>query len=558
MFVFSYAPPQQVELHLEAAALLKEGELAKMVAQQACAAYPNDVTIHKAALRLLAAAAQEEPMFTLYKQMEKKWPERVLDRDLLEPMAWAIVEKGAQAPTLKTRAMALVAAASAGQARGVALLTQFLSHEEGLLKLLAIELASGCRDAPLQEQILALLAKEKEGRAIPLLLRAAGTMQIKEAKPLLLARVTDTSLSGETRRAAVEALAALTEPLTEKEHGALIQSPQAGLRLLAVAWAAAEGDTEDVERLFPLLEDINNQVRSAALVTMVRGGVQIKRALLEQMAKDLDPEVAISAAWALTLQAPDLVKPYFAYWFAHPNQEMRCWAASALAATGRKGVAVASQFLSEQSDPFIQVNLARLLMHQQVDRAWAQQVVYQFLEREDERIACVEIGAFQGVVPARLARLLTSVEEPETVDQLGRLELLGELVATGASHALEAVAAFLHQRPWGVSGAATALLLMEGHPTVMEAIRPLLNHAHPAIALQAALVVGMWGADEEALLLLESHYFSQPQPRKEQILEALGRIGHNRSLPFLVARLYEPSASLRMAAAAAILRTLYH
>jgi HEAT repeat protein len=123
---------------------------------------------------------------------------------------------------------------------------------------------------------------------------------------------------------------------------------------------------------------------------------------------------------------------------------------------------------------------------------------------------------------------------------------------------LEAIQNFLNKRPWGVSGAASALLLTEGDEEALSYIRALLENSSDKIRLQAALILGMWGSDHEALLTLQNLYPTVGRQQKAQILEALGKIGDAAALQFLVERLEEPYQILRMLASAAILQTLYH
>jgi HEAT repeat protein len=124
--------------------------------------------------------------------------------------------------------------------------------------------------------------------------------------------------------------------------------------------------------------------------------------------------------------------------------------------------------------------------------------------------------------------------------------------------ALNAVLQYLRERSWGITGAAAALLLTEGDEESLAIVRTLLKDPVDKVQLQAALLLSLWGNDPEAIAVLQRLYPSVPRQKKEQILEALGKIGDSSSLPFLVERLEEPYQTLRMIAAVAILQTLYH
>jgi HEAT repeat protein len=116
---------------------------------------------------------------------------------------------------------------------------------------------------------------------------------------------------------------------------------------------------------------------------------------------------------------------------------------------------------------------------------------------------------------------------------------------------------FLKEKQWGITGMAAAVLLTEGDDEAIEIVKLLLNDQNDDLRLQAAFVIALWGGGEEALNILEQAYSSSSFENKEKIIEAIGRVGAARSVPFLVDRLQESHQSLRVIAAASLLMVLY-
>jgi HEAT repeat protein len=147
---------------------------------------------------------------------------------------------------------------------------------------------------------------------------------------------------------------------------------------------------------------------------------------------------------------------------------------------------------------------------------------------------------------------------PEAVNQLTRLEVLEVLAMLHYPQAQEAIKAFLKERRWGVTGMASALLLTEGDETAVDLVKGLLNDPDKEVRLQAALILAVWGREEDVVKQLQDAYVSVDRDLKGQILEGIGRVGSASSLPFLAERLQDPFPTLRIIAAAATLECLYH
>ncbi len=147
---------------------------------------------------------------------------------------------------------------------------------------------------------------------------------------------------------------------------------------------------------------------------------------------------------------------------------------------------------------------------------------------------------------------------PEAINQATRLELLNILAIMEYPRTAEAIQQFLSEKNWGISGLAAELLLTEGDEKAVDIVTRLLSNPSPKIQLQAALLLALWNQDPRSYEILQERYATADFNTKMQILEAMGRLGEKSTLPFLLQRLYEPSQTLRVVAAVAILLYIYH
>ncbi|MCB1108984.1 MAG: HEAT repeat domain-containing protein, partial [Chlamydiia bacterium] len=103
-----------------------------------------------------------------------------------------------------------------------------------------------------------------------------------------------------------------------------------------------------------------------------------------------------------------------------------------------------------------------------------------------------------------------------------------------------------------------AALLGEGATDALDIVKGLLDSKDPKVRVQAALVLAFMGREKSAATVLEDAYSNVPRECKLTILEALGAIGSEESLPFLVRTLDEPFQITRVVAASSIIQCLYH
>lgn len=548
---------------LQALMVLGDDQLAMQEAHQALLENPGSKEICEAAVKIYAHAGAEEQMMAYFRYYQKLACEDLWPRDLLEDMAWGVIRKGSKGTAPLTRAIALIAAAIGNDARGVEILLENSRDSHRLVRAMVIQFSSHFRDESLQEMIKERMKLEKDREVRVALLQAIGPMQIAELEPELLTVLENDKARAEEKAAALASLVLLKENSNLSEIKKFLSSNRAALRLLAAELIGADEITEMAPSIAALLNDTHAEVRRAALETL--GALRLKEVdgksvpkLIMPLIQDSIPEVAIAASWLLMLYEPLQGQEWMKKWLKSPHQDERIFAACALKAAGQYGRPLNQIIFEETEDPFVKLNLGIALITEQIDPKRGSDALYQLFMEQKGRWMPYEQGRFSGIAPCTVSHKPDVPNFPEVVNQITRLEVLNILAVQGHPQAKEAVLVFLKEKSWGVSGAASSLLLTEGDEESLVIIRQLLKDESEKVQLQAGLILALWGNDPEAIETLQRLYSHVPQDKKAQVLEALGRIGDFSTIPFLVARLEESQQTLRMIAAAAILQTLYH
>ena len=560
-FAFSTEVERISRLH--ALNVLGDHKLAVSEALLATREYPGSKEIALSAIKIYADAGDEERMMQGFRTYQNMFKDDPYPRDTLEEMSWGVIEKGAKGSSPMVRAIALIAAAKGNDSRGVRLLLENCSDSHRLIRELVVEFSSHFRDEPLQAMIKDRLTKEKDPGVKEALLRAVGLMKIEELEPYLLSVLDNDRASASEKFCSIASIMDLKDEVNLDEIQKLISSNRAAHRALAAVLIGLHDKKEDAGLLLPLLKDSHSEVRKSALEAL--GSLRVQEingtelpVFLLPLLNDSIPEVAITAAFVLMPYHPTSGQEAMKKWLWSAHADERLYAACALKGAGKYGYPLNLNAFMETKDPYVRLNLAIALIQEQVDPKLGSQAIFETVTMHKERIMECKCGRFSGIGPCLENHRPDIPHYPEAVNQMTRLEMLNLLAIQKHPKALEAVCNFLKERMWGITGAASALLLTEGDEEALVLIRELLKDDSEKVQLQAALILALWGNDPHALSTLERLYFKVPHSKKEQIIEALGRIGDFSAIPFLVDRLEESHLSLRMTAAAAILQTLYH
>lgn len=555
---------EQLVRRVQAHLIIQDRASAKQEAEEAMKLYPKSCAIHEAYIQALAVNGEEKKMIQAWDAYVKLFPEKQSNRPLVEAMAWGVLDKASLSPSLMMRLMAILAGFFSQDVKGVAILHRGLKDSNATIRTIAIELASKQRDAKLKEEIKRLFKEESVWVVRKQVIQAAGKMKIKGLKSELEALVASESTSLEEKKSAIQALLSLLENVQRNEMVRLAASNRTGLKLLACEAVARFRSYRDGDLLFNLAHDSHPEVCSKALQSI---GFLRPQDLPSYPVKDLalyyadvsNPKIAISASWLLTLYDPEEGQKRLKVFLYSSSQEIQLLAAAAVASTGSYGAELALNELRVHPNLFVRLNLAVGLIGQRRAAEEAGAVIYQALQQDKSKWVQKQEGVFSLFVP----RSLSSSEEdptltPEMENQLTRLDLLNLLAIIKHPSAGEGVKSFLSETKWGISSVAAALLLTEGDEASINIVQKLLEDSNPKIRLQAALILSLWSHEEKAIQILQDGYQQADKELKGRILEGLGRIGSIDSLPFLIEQLKEPSQTLRIIAAMALIQCVNH
>ena len=109
---------RRVQAHLtihDATAAAQEARLALLL-------YPQSSLLHARYISALAHSGDEKKMTEMWEAYVLKFPDKALNRELIEEMAWGILRKTSHSPTIIMREMALLAAVFSQDAKGISIL----------------------------------------------------------------------------------------------------------------------------------------------------------------------------------------------------------------------------------------------------------------------------------------------------------------------------------------------------------------------------------------------------------------------------------------------------
>ncbi|MGK5594816.1 MAG: HEAT repeat domain-containing protein [Parachlamydiaceae bacterium] len=550
---------RRINAHL----VIKDENSALIEAQKAIKNHPYSKNLRQAYIKVLAQLGQEDKAWQALKEYGNLFPKDAMNRELIEALSWGAIQKGAASPSPILRIFSLIAAYQSDDAKGVSIVHKALDDSNTLVRRVAVEVAGSLKDAKIGDKILQMLLQERDWTVRQGVLEATGKIKLKQAEKHLIYLVASPTAAMEEKAAASQALLYLLETVERKELLNLARSSRGDLRKLSAMMIAHLGVTEHRDLLFDLLQDPQAEVRRSALQGI--GTMIVDRPLndewaerVEQLRGDLDPEVAIYAAWVAGRWQPEKIQDYFNPFIHHDKRSVRILASSALASLGQRAHPFLLNCFEECQDQFVKMNLGMALIKERIAHEKGLEALYQGLSQNKERWMLKDYQVFSAIAPSDLKHQPMISNYPEVANQLVRLDVINTLAMMRHPAAKNALQSFLKERSWGITGLAASTLLTEGDEAAIELVQDLLNDNHPKIRIQAALVLSLWGGDRRAINTLQNAYRTASRELKEQILEGLGRIGQHECLPFLVDKMGESYQSLRIMAASSILQCLYH
>lgn len=525
---------------------------------------PDAKRIWKGYIRSLAYLNREKEALKCYCNCKNIFQDE-LDVDLLEDISWSVLKSGINSSQYTIRLASLIGAYKTKDAKAIPIFLKMMNDSHALLRTIATKLACEFLDKSLKSTIDKAFDKEKLWLAKIELIRAVGRMRLKSRTMDLKAILEDDRATLEEKHAATEALLMIYDDISMDELTHLAKSPRAGLRILACNIALHFQKKEAKDLILFLIKDARPDVKIAALRAL--GFFYYKSFPKQQVLKELgpalneiNPNVAITAAWVCILIDPKYGYPKMAKWLKDSSLVNQRIASAALASCGVKGAPFAEKWLHYASDPYVKINLALGLIGYDQPKKVCCNIIFNFLKNETNHLFLGELkeSPFQGIIPSEIRHIGQIPNYPEALDQMTRLSLLSILAIKEDSRAKDAILLFLSEKTWGITGFAAATLLKEGDENSLDIIAGLLEDPNPKIRLQASLVLALYGKDHSAIPYLEKAYEDVNHAMKLYILEAIGHVGGTDSLDFLVNAMHDPFQMRRIAAASSLLQCLCH
>lgn len=544
---------RRIHAHL----IIQDENAALEEARLAIKEHPEKKAVHKVYIKALAKSELIREAIRSYRSFSSEDPE------LLEEICWSILEKGLKSPQYAIRVQALIGAYFANDRKSVQILCKMMDDENAILRSIAVQLSSLYKDRVLQKKIQKLFHEEKNWMVRSQLITALGKMQISEEKGSLENVLEKNSSSFEEKQLAVQSLVLMHEDIDEEKLIFLSKSSKAEMRFLACKLAERFEKLSAKKAILPLIQDTNPQVQIAAIQALswvFRFDIDAKKALLylEDSLKSLNPEVAVTAAWATALIDEkkgwqELEKLLFS-----PSIKKRRLAAAALPVLGEKGATTAKNMLEKSFDPYVRLHFALALISQRKELDLAKNILHEFFVKKIDKW---EFGEYKNLPfpvfrESEVNYLPHIPNYPDLVDATSQLQLLSYLAILQDKRADSLMKTFLERKAWGISGLASSLLMKEGDEDTLEVIGHLLDSQEPSIKIQAALILAFLGKDERAKSVLEKAYFTEAHQYKRHILEALGKVSDASSSAFFLEALEEPFDLIRLSAASSLIQAL--
>lgn len=543
--------------------LLRDFDTACHSICSAIAEHPQSIPLRRQLVVVYAEAGLEHEAleaWSNYRAMNKDcWD----DSALIEHVAWCVLKRGISNPAPMTRLTALESAAETRNARTLEFLKSGFADTCALVRAQSCMVAAELRADEYIPFVVKCAEADRSAVVRTMALNCLTLLKVEGIKEMILTRLRRGEVGREEHLAMAKCLAMIDESKPMETFKSLVCSPDYALRTLAAEYAIYTRLLDGVPALWTLASDNRAEVRAAAFQALAVMWPQWKvdagqLELLRCCAGSHDGMLASSAGWVLALCRPDEGLPVLVKLCGHGNAQTRSGAVAALCSCGKRAVPYLKRLVFSEgiTDQYVVLNACLGLLKLRIDIDSVCCRVEKILALTCDRMTKKSVGLLNAVMDGRFGG--DEAMPPELCDVAVRLEILQLLSIVKAPCASRMLESFLVSKAWGVSGIASMVLLTEGNEGTVELVKDLLKGStSPQIRLQAALVLAMWGRCESAADPLHLAYEGAGRETKERILNALGAIGAESSIAFLSEALSEPSSSLRVQAASALLRIIY-
>ncbi len=550
---FATIPLEDFSRKVEAHLLVGDATNAVVVSKKCLEEYPKTAFAHEMLIKSLAKSGGEEEMIQAWEHFYDEFPEDAMKDKLLEELCWGVLRSGTSGDRLSTRVITLIGSALTLDVWAVGVLKNYMRDSSSIIRKIAVELASHYGDDDLKDEIIYHFRHEKVWEVREEILKAIAELKITSLLRELKALVRDSSVSSEEKREAIKTIALLHETPTRDELEVLVSSRWSQERALACKLIAGADLHKESDLLLKLLKDSQREVRREAYLAW--GHLQLPAPdFVKEQSEGKDPTFGVLSGWILLLTENN---ESISGWLHHEREDVRLFAASAIAGGGIAGATLAEKVIEKVEDPFVAVNLALVMLKHRCSTEKAAHILYTFLKEQGGLLMFSE-------EPFSALRKSTKTHEPllpncpEVMNQVARIEMLNLLAIVEYPKAGEAIREFLKNGRWEVVGHAATALLGEGDESAIALVQKLLEDRDPQIRVESALLLAVWGKDKLALPVLLEAYPTADRSLKIKILEAFGRLCCRETIPFLIQNFKDPSQIFRIISASVLIQALNH
>lgn len=535
-------------------------------AQEAVSRLPHSKPLRELYIHSLSKAGDERRLLQAWQVFSHDFCSGSYEEPVLEDVAWGLIHKAHLSDNLATKFTSLVAASIQNDALSVDTLQEMLEDKNALIREIAVHFAGNFGDRQLNKQLLVLLEDEPVHEVRKRILEVLTRLKLPEAKEKLEALLSQETITHEEKAIAVSALLQYYDHLDEKQFEKLCISSKLVDRYLACR-AFTYFDLEaHADLLAPLVQDCHRSIRIEALSALSQKKIdpEVGSPLFEALKKALDdpsPKISLLAHWALLKQDSKTIKSELRRFLFHSDQSMRLTATTLICYALPLCTDLAHEVLNAHPDPYVRANIAFYLASQRKDLDPLVSELVQFFKSEKAYVLHaflpLEVSLF---TPSQLAGIeKDSVMMRSTSfleHQRAQLELLNLLALVESKEAKKLMSIYLDQHQSDVLSLNLSHLLHYEETHAFDLMKDFLNHPDKHKQAEAAIVLALFKKDDSALKILESLYPQSNRELKQSILMAFGEVASKESIPFLMQQMYDTSQTIRIQAAAALVKCL--
>ncbi|MCH9634028.1 MAG: hypothetical protein S4CHLAM7_07650 [Chlamydiae bacterium] len=528
--------------------------------------FPKSQEMRELYIESLAKVRDEKRLLQSWQKFSRDFEHNKYKDSVLENVAWGVIHNAQGSENLATKFTSLIAASIQNDAYSVETIKKTLGESNAILREVALQFCLNFGDQVLKDEIVRLLKEEKVFEVRKKAIEVAQRLKIDEARPILESLLGDEKVSYQEKSQIVAALINYYDSISNEELKELSESSQPGHRLLACELYNHFDLKEQAGLLEELIYDSHKQVRLSALSIMGNlkltelNGRKIEE-VLKSALEDSNPQISLIATWALLHKNPVLTKAKLRHFLLHSDQTIRLQAAGIIGYSLSEMRSLAEEMFEIHPDLYVRANLAFFLVSHRVKVKEASEQLFNLFNAK-------EMFMFKEVYPSHLCILAPTAMvleqgNPEAFYpvaslyyQMAQLEILNILAILEDPRAKEAMAVFLDNHHSDITTLSLRSVLKLEDKQAFELMRDFLTHQDKHKRVEAAIVLAMFKRDKEALTVLQETFVDVNRDLKQIILMAIGEIASKDSIPFLMDIVYEPSQSLRVNAAAALVQCL--